>query len=402
MAKDYDKLAQEIGGVDYDVLAQALGGNAATEDPGAIPEPSLTPLQQSVESYGKFLPAVGGAVGGLALGLPGTVFGMGVGGVPSAVAGAGLGGAGGAAAEDLIRRAVGLPASESSAEAALGVGRGAAEQVASELTGRGVGKAVGALAKPLMAKALRPAVGVVRNFPEVVALALKRKATINAWRGRGGIEAADKVRREATGHVVGLLRKATRRGAAIDIESVAEPVVKAVEKKAGSLAPIERQQLLDMVQQRADQILLQSVMGATQRSSKLMSPFMADELRFAANRLAKSTLAQEAAGLPTTAIPDMDRLIAKGAADAIKKLPGLKAARAAQREAIGVSRAVRAAQERPAPADVAVGLGPIHAGFGLPPGAASRLALAADAFNNPAVGAILANMLRFPYAGVSR
>src|SRR5262249_55779481 len=51
-----------------------------------------------------WLPAVGGAAGGLIGGIGGTAFGMGVGGVPGALGGAALGGGAGEAAKQLVNR----------------------------------------------------------------------------------------------------------------------------------------------------------------------------------------------------------------------------------------------------------------------------------------------------------
>jgi hypothetical protein len=279
------------------------------------------------------------------------------------------------------------------------IGQQGALQAGLEATGglamKGLEKAGALVAKPLMSKALGVAKPLVRNFPTVVEDALRQGASVNRWFGKGGMQAAEQVRKDATGKVVGLLRQATQRGEAIDIEQVAKPVIEAVEKKAGKLGPAELQGLKDSVQKRADELLLQSVMGATQRSSKLMSPMMADELRAAAQRSARSVLTQETQhGVPQTAIPDLDRLIAKGAAASVRNLKGVGAARQAEQTAIGVSRAVREAELKPAGAMVGLGVGPIKAGVGLPPGAASRLALIANSLGNPLVGPIVANLLR--------
>lgn len=149
-------------GVLDELDAQRQGSQAA---PGAGISPNL--LQQSVLNYGGLLPAAGGLAGGLAGGGAGTVFGLGVGAVPGAIGGAGLGGAGGAAAEQLLRRAVGLPAPESSAEAAGQIGLKGGEQALAEAGGRALAPVIGAgarilgknvpgLAKAFMQSALGP------------------------------------------------------------------------------------------------------------------------------------------------------------------------------------------------------------------------------------------------------
>jgi len=262
------------------------------------------------------------------------------------------------------------------------------------LAGAGLKVAGQAFGKSQMARALKPSVALVRNFPEVVQNAIRQGASVNRWFGKGGAEAADQVRRDATGKVVGLLRADGRRGESIDIAQVAQPAIAAIEKKSGTLSLVERSQVLQTVQDRADELLLKSVMGARQRSSQVMNPMMADELRKAAARASRATLTAESMGLPMTAIPDLDRLIAKGASQAVKALRGVRAARKSEQIAIGVYRAVKGAEDRPVPADVGVGLGPIKAGIGVPPGLASRMALWSQVFGSPMVGPILANLLR--------
>jgi len=344
---------------------------------------------------------IGAAAGGMIGGLAGKV-----GGYPGAVAGAGIGGAAGEALQQGLESGPPMLNPVGTALAGLAMGganpQGIAQQGAIqaglEATGglamKGLEKAGSLVAKPLMSKALGVAKPLVRNFPTVVEDALRQGASVNRWFGKGGAQAAEQVRKDATGKVVGLLRAATRRGAAIDIEQVAAPAIQAIEKKSGPMTAVERSDFIQKVQDRADELLLKSVMGATQRSAKLMSPMMADELRQAAARQATAAFRAEGMGIPQTAIPDLDRLIAKGAAGAVRSLKGVAAARNAEQAAIGVSRAVREAELKPAGSMVGLGVGPIKAGLGLPPGAASRLALIANSLGNPLVGPIVANLLR--------
>lgn len=133
--------------------------------PGSQISPSA--VQEAVMRFGGFLPAAGGLAGGLLGGGAGTVFGLGVGSVPGAIGGAGLGGAGGQAAEQLLRRSVGLGAPESSSEAAKQIGLSGGEQALAEAGGRALAPVIGAgtrilgknvpgLAKGLMQAALGP------------------------------------------------------------------------------------------------------------------------------------------------------------------------------------------------------------------------------------------------------
>lgn len=133
--------------------------SAVNEAPEALPEtPGETveanALQDLVLRYGGLLPAAGGLAGGIGGAGAGTVFGLGVGGVPGAVGGAALGGAGGEAANQLLRRAVGLEAPESGQEAALGIGRAAGEQGLSELAGVGLARGAQLGGKALLSSAL--------------------------------------------------------------------------------------------------------------------------------------------------------------------------------------------------------------------------------------------------------
>lgn len=351
-------------------------------------------LKQLAKSQAKNLPVYGATAGAV----------LGAGTPATPVGGAALGAAAGKALEQSLAPLLGeeqpgLPQAYAQQASAASLGA-LSEGIPTQVLAPAAKAFGGALAKSQMARALRPSVGIVRNFPQVVSNAIRQGATVNRWLGRGGAEAAEQVRRDATGKVVGLLRSATNRGVAIDIDEVARPVIDAVEKKAGRLIGAERQQLLQQVQDRADELLLKSVMGATQRSSRTMSPMMADELRKAAARASRATLNAENMGLPVNAIPDLDRLIAKGASRAVKSLRGVRRARAEEKAAIGVYRAVKGAEDRPVPADIGLGLGPIKAGIAIPPGAASRLALQAAALGNPLIGPALANLFRLGYAGL--
>lgn len=396
MDKDYDKIAQSTGAVDYDAIAESVGGKPGVGVKAHVRKPrgmagiaevpipifgpgglGLLPREQTAEA----LPVAAGTIAG-SLSKP---F---VGGVPAAAL---AGSAGEALGQALMLERPDLGR----------ISRAGAEQAAYEASGRGIAKGVGklggALAKSQMAKALSPAKQIVRNFPDVVADAIRQGASVNRWFGKGGARRAEQVRRQATGEVVGLLRKATAKGDLFDIEAIAQPAIEAVEKKAGPLLPEARAQLITTIQDRADELLLQSVMGAARRPSAQVTPMVADELRKAAARAARTTLNAESMGLPMTAIPDLDRMIAQGAAQAVRRIPGVAAAREAERTAIGVSRAVREAELRPAPPTVAVGVGPMHLGFGLPPGLASRIAPILAQLQNPMIQAALAQSGRATY-----
>lgn len=392
MPVDPDKLAASLGAVDPDSLAAELGGEPAVSVKGHVrAKPGF--LKRLAQTQARNLPVYGGTAGAI----------LGAGTPATPVGGAMLGAAAGKAIEQALAPALGEasptnPLDAYAQQANAAALQGAFEGVPSQVLAPAAKVAGGAFARSQMARALKPSVGIVRNFPEVVQDAIRQGATVNRWFGKGGARASEQVRRDATGKVVGLLRAAGRRGESIDIEAVARPAIEAVEKKAGPLLPEARQQLIGTIQDRADELLLKSVLGTTRRSTQEMTPMMADELRKAAARSSRATLTAESMGLPSTAIPDLDRLIAKGAGNAVKELHGVRAARKAEQAAIGVYRAVKGAEDRPVPADVGVGVGPIKAGIGVPPGLASRLALASQGLGSPMLGPIISNLVRAAYA----
>lgn len=111
-----------------------------------------------------YLPAIGGAVGGMVGGAGGTVAGMGVGGVPGAIAGAGIGAAGGEAAKQLINRATGQAAPATPLDAATAIGKEGAIQAGSQAIGSGAGALMEAYGPMLMQKALKPTVAVLKEY----------------------------------------------------------------------------------------------------------------------------------------------------------------------------------------------------------------------------------------------
>lgn len=390
MAKDYDKIAQSMGAVDYDALAQEAGGApAVVVKEHTRAQPGF--LKQLARSQAKNLPAVGATLGGV-LGLE-----TGPGAIGTAMMGAALG----KAVEQSLSGPLGVegPANlpeaygQQASNAAL---YGAAEGLPGKVLAPALKSGGEAFGRAQMARALAPSKGLVKNFRTVVEDALRQGATVNRWMGKGGAEAADQVRRDATGKVVGLLRAATNKGTTFDIGHVAAPAVQAVEKKLGRpLDPTETIDLVKTVQDRSDELLLKSVLGVGEKRFQApVTPMVADELRKAAARQAKGSLMAEASGLPTTAIPDLDRMIAQGASNAVKTIPGVRAARAVEKKAIGVSRAVFESEIKPYSAGIGVGVGPVKAGVTIPPGLASRLALASWALGNPMLAPLATNILR--------
>lgn len=138
--------------------------------------PAPTAHRDAIDRLAALLPAVGGTVGGIVGGIGGTVAGMGVGGVPGAVGGAALLGAGGEGARQTIQKWRGKEPIGSAGQAATDMSGQSALQALYELTGQGIGKAVGAgmnrAAPWLMQKALKPTQSVLNEYrttaPKVV------------------------------------------------------------------------------------------------------------------------------------------------------------------------------------------------------------------------------------------
>jgi len=125
--------------------------------PAEAPAPEESKARRFTRKVANALPTVGGIGGGVALGIPGTVFGMGVGGVPAAAVGAGIGAAGGTAAKQLILRALGdtegVPTTSLDAAKEIGI-TGAKDAALTYVGGKalsGIGKGA-RLAKDLIVK----------------------------------------------------------------------------------------------------------------------------------------------------------------------------------------------------------------------------------------------------------
>jgi hypothetical protein len=150
-------------------------------------------------------PLAGGILGGNLGAGAGAIFGFGVGAAPGAVGGALLGGSGGEAARQLGYRALGLPAAESSLEAAKKIGIEGAGQGLGELAGLGTVKAIGKFGLPMMR-------AVLKASPEAAQTALEEKIPIN----RGGLDRVIATLRDLGGQVRGRLADAVKRGVSFD------------------------------------------------------------------------------------------------------------------------------------------------------------------------------------------
>lgn len=144
------------------------------------------------------LPTAGGLVGGTAGGIGGTVFGAGVGGVPGAISGSTAGGLGGEALRQLGYHAFGYGGPQTPQEAIGAIAREGVMQGLQEMGGRAVAGTVGAAARPLMKRALRPSLKAAERG--VVETALREKIPVGKlpWERAGGSQKLQRILSEAT------------------------------------------------------------------------------------------------------------------------------------------------------------------------------------------------------------
>lgn len=155
-------------------ISEALSGNAAkSQSAPTLGQRALAtanvlgafiPGAPTVQRELGLLPAAGGAIGGTAGGVGGTVAGFGVGGLPGAVGGAAIGGGAGEAARQLASRWMGLPAPATAGQAAQQIGTQAAIQGGAELVGQGIGAGMQRAAPWLMQKAVKPGVALTEEY----------------------------------------------------------------------------------------------------------------------------------------------------------------------------------------------------------------------------------------------
>lgn len=170
-------MPQEQGGAPITVEVEGLG---TVEFPAGTDEATMkraidTQLAQSHVQQGQavphpivqrmlsWLPAIGGAAGGVLGGLAGVPEG-GVGAIPGAIGGAALGGAAGESLRQNVNRIVGNPAPTTAGQAAGAIGGQAVTQGAAEAAGAGIGKAASALAPRLMQSAVKPTLSVLKDY----------------------------------------------------------------------------------------------------------------------------------------------------------------------------------------------------------------------------------------------
>jgi hypothetical protein len=297
--------------------------------------------KQDIAEGADVLPSVGGAVGGVLGGAGGTVAGVGFGGVPGAMGGAALGGAGGELARQGIRTAVGAgPLSLS--DAAKGVAGEAAMQGALEGAGGLAVKGAGMVARPLMENAIRPAIGVAKEFPNIVETAIRERLPVGKI--LPGAKSGSQLAGEALGEASQALKARLQKFGMLGVKFDASQVT------AGELADV----LSDISKQPVGDAEAQKIADMTKeflaRHSGPLNPMQLKELKSAAQDIAspiyEAMYRGDPVGAEASTIAKFNSAIASGAKKGLETLPGVGQLEGRTQELIGAQRAIRQAELR--------------------------------------------------------
>jgi hypothetical protein len=284
------------------------------------------------------LPAVGGLVGG---GLA-TAYGLGTGGlgavaIPGAAA---LGGEAGEAWRQNARRMIGAYAPETSADAAQQIGEQGAVQAAAEVGGRAIAAGARAVGRGMVENAVRPPIGLQREFPDVIDTIVKEQLPVGAgmFGGKKGSERAAIRLAEESKVVKDLLAKSTAGGTSFSTSKLAEPVMKLIDD-------IAEQPLA-----KADMARLEGMLDEFVNKKGPLSPLDVQKIKQAAQSIAKPIYKAVAAGNAVTADQALaarfNSAIASGAKEAMETIPGVAEGEAAKRSLIGAKKALSQAEMR--------------------------------------------------------
>lgn len=318
----------------------SVGGASAPEPKPKSALERLMDFVPSTDTMVNAIPAAAGAAGGVIGGIGGTVAGMGIGGVPGAVGGAALGGSAGEAIRELINLArSGKPLAPT--EAAGNIAKEGAIQGGMEAAGAGLGAGARVAGKALMENAVRPTMGMVREFPNTIDTLIRERLPV----GRllpglkpGSQQAAEKLGAAAQS-VKALLAKATADGSQIATDNVATPVLSLIDDLAKQpLGNAEEQQLGSMI----DEFLA--------RHKGPLTPLAVKDLKQQAQAIAKPIYKAAERGFPVgpdqTLKARFNSAIASGAKTELEKIPGVGAGEAQTKDMIGAVRALKQAETR--------------------------------------------------------
>lgn len=261
------------------------------------------------------LPAAGGLAGGIGGGA--------LAGVPGAIGGAAAGGAAGEAARQGL---TGSPLSVG------GIASQGAQQGAYEALGAGIAAGAGALARPVMRRALQVGKTLTRDFPNAVETTIARGIPVT----KAGVAKAITLRQASGKALASLLRQAEATGQVFRVQDLMRNASELLQSKV--LPKADKARIAKML----DDFALQH--GQT------LSPTLAKQIKqfyqrrastvFRAEKVAGATLAQQNRGL-------FSREIARGAKAQLEQIPGVAAREAETQSLIGAQRAVSEAYMRP-------------------------------------------------------
>lgn len=261
------------------------------------------------------LPTAGGLVGGIA----GAPFG----GFAGAVGGAAAGGALGEGAREALS---GEPISP------LRVGGGGLEQGAYEALGQGLARGAGAVARPIMRRALGVGKRILSSFPDVTETVLSRGIPASA----GGAAKAQALREASTRALDVLLANAKASGTSFDTRNVTQYATKLLRSKA-------------LPDKEAGQIVKQLVDFQAEQGRKI-DPVLLKEIKQFYQARARKLYSASRAGIPTLAQENrgaFSKAIAKGAQEQLERIPGVARQEATTQSLMGAERAVKEAVQRP-------------------------------------------------------
>lgn len=303
------------------------------------------------------IPAVMGMLGGLSAAPAAPAFPL----APIIMAGAG--GSGGEAIKQLLNRATGLgPAPETAGQALRGISQQGNTQAALETVGQGAGLMLSKLAPMLGRAGIKASPTLQAEFPGLEKTMIRERAMTAG--------AADAARAKSAANTASLLNDAEQAGMTATAADIAAPALNRAEKALRRpLTQAERGRIIVEVRDRANQLLEGRTMGIPRVPSTpggnpaaaIFSPTETKELAQIAQDEASSMLRQDVRSPRGEAVPrSTDYDIAKGAAAAKNKLPGVGASEKRTQELIGLQRALeaRAASHNPTvPQLVALGAG---------------------------------------------
>lgn len=329
--------------------APASGQDVTALMGGALPTPDFKTETigdtSMLTRLAELLPSLGGAAGGIVGGIGGTVAGMGVGGVPGAVGGAALGGGAGEALKQILQKLRGVEPPGTALGAAADIGKEGGIQAAYELAGQGIAKGAGAVGRSFMENAVRPPIGLVKEFPDVMNTIVKERLPVGGlFGGPSGSQQAKTLLRKSASTTRGLLKGAEKAGTTFDTQQM-------MAQEIGDLALQIRSQPISGPDLKR---LSDMAMTYVAEHGEMMTPRAVKDMKQAAQSLAKPVFKAQQAGGGVSADQAVgarfNEAIASGAKKALETISGIAESETRTKNLIGATRALRQAELRRLPA----------------------------------------------------